>query len=272
MDFKGIARQKTDLSDELVLQDFSKVNPNIFQNIDAVINFAAIVHQPKVNDEGLYEKINHQLPVQLAKLAKSSGVKHFIQLSTIAVYGNRTSINLNSPDNPENDYGTSKLKADIELLQMQDNYFNVTIIRPSMVYGGGKAPGNMLKLINVTKKNIPLPFKNIENLRQFCNIHLLVDALNEIVKHKKAGTFLIADKKGISTFELLQKISIITEKNLWFFEPPAIFLKLLKKFKPSLYDKLYGSLIIDVKHTFDSLNLLETKYSIDDALAEMIKS
>jgi len=93
------------------------------------------IRQKKVEEE-IYDKINYKLVVDLAEKAKSAGIKKFIQLSTIAVYGNATHITATTPESPVNPYGKSKLEADIKLLALANDEFKVITLRPPMIYGG----------------------------------------------------------------------------------------------------------------------------------------
>ncbi|NJK97258.1 MAG: NAD-dependent epimerase/dehydratase family protein [Bacteroidales bacterium] len=239
---------------------------------DVAINFAAIVHQPKLKDEALYGRINHQLPVYLAKLSKEAGVRQFIQISTIAVYGKTENIGLQTPYNPTTPYGKTKLNADLELLSFQNAAFKVSLVRPSMVYGGGASPGNLMQLIKLAHKGIPLPFKGVNNTRQFCHINLLVHALQNIIEKEKEGIFLLADQKGISTSEILNTIQEGFGKIVPQIKPLDFFLWLLKKTRPSLYQKLYGSLVINVEPTFKELELGAHKYSLSQGIKQMVEA
>jgi UDP-glucose 4-epimerase len=58
-----------------------------FASIDVVLHLAAIVHQSKKIGEQEYFHVNRDLPVRVAEQAKRSGVKQFIFLSTVKVYG-----------------------------------------------------------------------------------------------------------------------------------------------------------------------------------------
>lgn len=74
------------------------------------------------------------------------------------MFGSASRISETTPERPQTYYGSSKLKADKELMAMSDREFKAAIIRPPMAYGGGMAPGNMLRLIRLVNKHIPLPF------------------------------------------------------------------------------------------------------------------
>lgn len=268
-DISGISLKKTNLEKEIVVKSYKDINETLLTDKDVVINFAAIVHQPNIKNEGIYIEINYKLPVYIANIAKNARVKQFVQFSTIAVYGEQEKISLNTLYNPNTPYGRSKLSADLELLKLQDTDFKVCLLRPSMVYGGGKAPGNMIDLIKLCNKPIPLPFKGINNSRQFAHIYIVTNAIKNCIEKQSQGIFLIADNKGISTFDLVSLIKKSLNKKNTQIKLPVFFLNLIKKIKPSLYQKLFGSLVIDVEDTYKRLEL-ERKDRIEQGICEMI--
>ena len=108
-----------------------------FESYDTLIHAAALVHESTKNATlEQYDRVNYQLSIQLAKKAKKEGVKHFIFLSTMSVYGLKTGhITFETSLNPKSLYGHSKAKAEEALLALESTEFTVTIIRPPMVYG-----------------------------------------------------------------------------------------------------------------------------------------
>ena len=60
--------------------------------IDIVFHLSALVHQMGGASASEYEKINVIQTIELAKKAKESGVKHFVFMSTVKVYGEETNI------------------------------------------------------------------------------------------------------------------------------------------------------------------------------------
>ena len=137
--------------------------------IDVVIHMAAKVHhmKNKDNEKDDYLEINHKATINLALQAAKAGVKRFIFLSTIKVNGEKTEHNkiythLDKP-NPKDSYAISKAKAEEDLLELSKNTnLEVVIIRPPLIYGPA-AKGNFLSLMNISKRNIPLPLKSIKN-------------------------------------------------------------------------------------------------------------
>ena len=151
----------------LLKQKLEDIN---FDNIDIVLHCAALVHQKVEHSYAKYYEINVKYPVKLAKIAKQNGVKQFVFISTIAVYGeNEELLNENTSCNPITPYGKSKLEAEKELLKLNDDTFIVSIIRPPMVYGKD-APGNIDSLVKLVKKVPIIPLGGIENKRSFISI------------------------------------------------------------------------------------------------------
>lgn len=268
VDFKLFSRKYTGKHNEVVISDLFSLKPDDFIGVDVVINFAAIVHRPEIKEADLYDQINHQLPVFLANQAKGVGVKQFIQISTIAVYGDVEEIDLDTPVNPINDYGESKLKADDELAKLSDDTFKVCSIRPSMVYGGGLAPGNMASLIKLVKIGFPLPFSDVNNSRQFINVHNLTKAIMAIVSDMLEGIVILADEKGVSTSNIITSINMAIGRNDRQIKIP-FFWQLVKRLMPSVAHKLTSNLIIKNTYSFKQLGI-QSPASFEDGIKEMI--
>lgn len=265
---KLFSRQSSGKTNEIV-KDLFSITLEDFNDSEVVINFAAIVHQPKLNDEQLYAKINTDLPFHLAMEAKKAGVKHFIQMSTIAVYGSVASINEKSIEQPNNLYGASKLAADNALLAMQDEDFNVSNIRPPMVYGGGKAPGNLLKLIQFAQKGIPLPFKGVNNARDFIHVLNLVQALNSVIENRLYGVIIPTDKNPVSTETIINLIKKYSSKKVRQIAIPHFVHSIIKSLIPSIYNKVFGNLKVECN--LPSV-IYKPKFTLEDGIREMMKA
>lgn len=266
---KLYSRQSSRKDHEIIKEDLFDISYLDFVGFDVVINFAAIVHQPKLNDNALYRKVNTDLSVYLAQEAKKAGVKHFIQMSTIAVYGNHSLIDIKTPEKPVNIYGESKLAADRAILNMQEEKFCVSIIRPPMVYGGGKSPGNMERLIHLSLKKMYLPFKGVSNNRDFINVKNLADCIKIIINNNLSGVLLPTDRNSISTEYIITIACEFANVKCRLFKPPILFLKLLKKLNPSIYAKLYNSLKVDCNI---SEEYYTPKYSVEEGISQNVKA
>ncbi|MFW0743012.1 NAD-dependent epimerase/dehydratase family protein [Aliarcobacter butzleri] len=254
-------------------EKFSLLNQKIedikLDNIDAILHCAALVHQKVELSYEKYHEINVEYPVKLAKIAKQNGVKQFVFISTVAVYGEeKEKLDENTVCNPITPYGKSKLEAEKELLKLNDDNFTVSIVRPPMIYGKN-APGNIDSLVKLVKKLPIIPLANIKNKRSFIFIQNLLHIIDEVILQKKSGIFLACDDEPLSTSKLIDLIAKNLAKKTYLIKIP-FFESLLKILKPSFHKRLYGSLEIDNTITKEKLNL-KNPYSVEDGVRFMIK-
>lgn len=246
-----------------------KLEDIIFKEIDIILHCAALVHQKIEHPYEKYHEINVEYPVKLAKLAKESGVKQFVFISTIAVYGEGLEkLDEKTDCNPITPYGISKLEAEKQLLELNDENFKVSIVRPPMIYGKN-APGNIDSLVKLVKKLPILPLGGIQNKRSFIYIGNLCYIIDEIIKQEKSGIFLANDDEPLSTTKLCELIATNLEKKVTLLKIP-FFESFLMLLKPSFHKRLYESLEVDNSLTKEKLNLTNP-YSVEEGIKLMIK-
>lgn len=252
---------------------FRKDNINTLDcnDIDVVFHLSALVHQMGGASKEEYEKVNVTQTIDLAKKAKNYGVKYFIFMSTIKVYGEETDIayNENSDCNPQDNYGKSKLKAEQELLKLEDDSFKVSIVRTPIVYGYG-VKANIKSLINLVNKVPVLPSGSIKNKRSMVYIGNLCHLVDEIIIQEKVGIFLASDDEPLSTTRLIELIANGLGKKVYLIKIP-FFESLLKLVKPSFHKRLYESLEVDNSETKKVLGF-ENKYSVEEGIRLMLNA
>lgn len=239
-------------------------------DLDAVFHLSALVHQMGGASASEYEKINVIQTIELAKKAKESGVKHFVFMSTVKVYGEETNSKYteNTVCNPEDDYGKSKLKAEYELQKLEDENFEISIIRTPIVYGYG-VKANIKNLISLVNKVPLLPLGKIKNKRSMVYIGNLCHLVDEIITQEEQGIFLASDDEPLSTSKLIELISKNLNKKIYLIKIP-FFETLLKILKPSFHKRLYGSLEVNNTLTKEKLNL-KNPYSVEEGIKLMLK-
>lgn len=224
--------------------------------ISSVLHMAGIAHRMEKTPDSLYENVNYKLTTQLANVAKTQGVKHFIFLSTIKVYGDdilsQGIVNEETPCEPNDAYGLSKLKAEQSLLALTNNDFKVSIIRPPLITGPG-AKGNLLSLMKLAQSGLPLPFGNIENTRSMVYIDNLIALIQHLLEHPQTGIFLITDPERPSTSELITQIRLDMSMQPRLVSIPSITRRMIKTLKPEIHQRLFGSIIIDPSNSFKRL-------------------
>ncbi len=239
-------------------------------DVDVVFHLSALVHQMDGASKEEYEKVNVTQTLQLAKKAKECGVKQFVFMSTVKVYGEETEsvYTEKSICNPEDEYGKSKLKAEKLLLEVESENFRVSIIRTPIIYGYG-VKANIKNLINLVNKISVLPFGKIVNKRSMVYIGNLCHLVDEVIIQQKAGIFLASDDEPLSTSRLIELIAKNLDKKIYLIKLP-FFESLLKLVKPSFHKRLYGSLEVDNSITKEKLNL-KNPYGVEEGIGMMIK-
>ncbi|MCA9765826.1 MAG: NAD-dependent epimerase/dehydratase family protein [Carnobacterium sp.] len=218
-----------------------------FSNYGTIVHVAGIAHQDtKADQEELYYKINTDLTINLANKAKSEGVKQFIFMSSMIVYGasNRIGekkiITKDTVPAPINFYGNSKLKAENGILPLQSEMFNVAVVRPPMIYGKG-SKGNYPLLAKFAK--ITPVFPNIDNERSMLHIDNLCEFLKIIIDENQFGLFFPQNKEYVNTRNLVLTIAEIHEKSI---KITKLFNPLIKMFiGRGIINKIFGDLIYD---------------------------
>ena len=246
--------------------DFSSLKLEPF---DTIVHLSALVHQMNGANLSEYEKINVTQTLMLAKKAKASGVKQFIFMSSVKVYGEERdrAYDEMSECKPTDAYGISKLKAEEELEKLSADTFNVAIIRTPIVYGFG-VKANIRNLISLVNKVPVLPFAGIKNKRSMVYVGNLCHLIDTLVDKSIGGVFLASDDRPMSTTNLIELIALELNKKNYLIKVP-FFRQLLKTLKPSFYQRLYGSLAINNKKTKELLGLTNP-YSVEKGIQSMI--
>lgn len=176
-----------------------------FENYDTVLHLSGIVHKKeKKLMELQYYEVNHKLAVEIARKAKENHIKQFIFMSTAAVFGNYEGcITMNTKPSPNTFYGKSKLAAEQDINGLQDEGYNIAILRPPMVYGEN-CKGNYVRLIKLAKYT-PI-FPKYHNRRSMLSINNLSEFLVQIIMDNKKGYYHPQDIEYIDTCKLVVKI------------------------------------------------------------------
>lgn len=215
-----------------------------FSRYDAVVHVAALVHkQEKAYTKQQYFEVNTKLAYDVAKKAKRDGVSRFVFLSTMSVYGVVNGvITKDTKCDPFNDYGKSKLQAEIMLTDICDESFAVSILRPPIVYGKG-CKGNYNELAHFAKK-MPF-FPNYKSQRSMIYIDNLCEIIRLCIDNKLSGVFCPQDSEYINTSHMVQLVAMANGRKIRltkFFNP---LITLALKMKISIVQKVFGSLVYD---------------------------
>lgn len=216
-----------------------------FAGYEVVFHVAGIAHvsaDPKLKE--LYFSVNRDLVIETAKKAKQDGVRQFIFMSSLIVYGNsgkigkQRMISAKTKETPADFYGESKLQAEQGILPLADSDFKVAVIRPPMIYGKD-SKGNYRRLSHLAQK---LPFfPGIQNCRSMLYIDNLCEFIRLLIEEGQGGIFFPQNKEYVSTSEMVKVIAACHGRKL----------HLTKLFNPAIYicagfagtvNKVFGNL------------------------------
>lgn len=247
------------------------------ENVERIVHLAARVHV--MNDKSLdslaeFRHVNVESTAALARKAAHAGVKRFVFLSSVKVNGEFTEtgqpFTADDVPLPEDPYGVSKHEAEQSLRQIAaETGMEVVIIRPPLVYGLG-VKANFKSMMRWLVRGVPLPLAAAtNNRRSLVALDNLVDLIVTCLNHPAAAnqTFLVTDGEDLSTAELLKRMSAAMGRPARFFYVPPALLQLGATLlnKPGIYQRLYGSLQLDITKTRQLLGWTPP-VSVDDGL------
>lgn len=212
-----------------------------FSGYDAVLHVAAIVHrkeQPEM--EALYDRVNRELAVQVARKARAEGVGQFLFMSSMSVYGVDTGIITPATvPQPVSFYGKSKLAAEELIAKEADEDFKVCILRPPMVYGPG-CKGNFQTVVKLVKK-LPI-FPQLRNQRSMICIDNLCEFLKLCIDNCESGLFFPQNREYMQTSAMARTIAGKLGRRVFFSRLAGLGVRLLVPFVP-MAQKAFGSLV-----------------------------
>ncbi|MBS5190337.1 MAG: sugar transferase [Lachnospiraceae bacterium] len=196
-----------------------------FSGYDIVYHVAGIAHADvgNVSEEtkAKYYAVNTDLTVKVAEKAKNEGVKEFIFMSSMIVYGESAPygtekiVDEYTVPNPANFYGDSKLQADMAVRDLADDSFKVLVLRPPMIYGKG-SKGNYPTLAKLAKK-LPV-FPDVDNARSMLHIDNLCEFLCQIMLVKEMSENAVVlfpqNKEWTKTADMVHEIAKVSGKNV----------------------------------------------------------
>jgi UDP-glucose 4-epimerase len=214
-----------------------------FSEYDVVFHVAGIAHIKETKkNASLYFKVNRDLTNEVAQKARTEGIKQFIFMSSMSVYGiNSGVIDKGSVPNPTSNYGKSKLQAEAMISQLMDDAFKIVILRPPMIYGKG-SKGNYSKLSNYSKK-LPI-FPNVKNQRSMIHIDNLCEFLRLVIDNEEQGLFFPQNSEYVTTAEMVRLIVEANGKRIILTNIFNPLLNFLNKYV-NIINKVFGSLVYE---------------------------
>jgi len=197
-----LSRKNADINIDLVKEDFEE---NI--KVDVVIHSAGKAHVVPKNEADIKEfyDVNVEGTKKILNILK--GVKTFVFISSVAVYGveNGNMINETCPLIGSSPYADSKILAEKLVINWsKKNNVSLLILRLPLL-AGLKPPGNLGSMIDAIKKN---RYVSINKGKARRSIVLVDDIIDWLPKHfDKSGIFNLTDNDNPSFCDLEKIIS-----------------------------------------------------------------
>jgi len=226
-----------------------------WKEYDAVLHVAGLAHVDvaHANEEvrRRYYQINRDLAKQAAKKAKEDGIKQFIYLSSIIVYGDSAPIGKEkritkeTKEAPASFYGDSKLRGEQVVLDLQtegdSKTFHVLVLRLPMIYGKDSR-GNFPKLKRLAEKTLIFP--KVENRRSMLYIGNLCELIRIAVEKELDGIICPQNREIVSTSEIVRLMGEQRGKRIILVPGFLLILKVCAHFT-GYVNKIFGSLEYD---------------------------
>ncbi len=258
-----------DIKDQvkIIREDIRTVDPKHFENVDVVVDLAALSNDPSGElDPNLTEAINHLGRTRIAKISKEKGVKRYIAPSSCAIYGVSDGFaDENSPVNPLTAYAKANYAWENDILPLKDKNFTVVILRQATVYGFSYRMRLDL-LINdfvvQAIKNRKIVIKgNGEEFRPFVHVK---DDSNAIIAAIEADSEIVNGER----FNVGSNHQNVQVKELMRLIPETLGIEIEQGFGDWIDKRNY-------KVKFDKIQKLlnfEPKYEIKDGIHELHKA
>ena len=237
-----------------------------WQNYDVLIHVAGIAHNSSdASLENEYYRVNRDLTVEIAKKAKVDNIKHFVNMSSIIVFGTKQEeiTPLTNP-HPDNFYGDSKLQAEVELNKLADPNFKIVHVRPPMVYGKN-SKGNFPLLAKISVKTPIFPM--YKNKRSMVYIKNLTELLRLVIDNELDGYLHPQNPEHVQTSDLVKYIAKANNHKL--FETSFFNFMIKPLSKVGIVNKVFGNLY----YSYDMRdgNIDYQKYTLDESIQDIYR-
>jgi UDP-glucose 4-epimerase len=235
------------------------------EGIDVIYHLAGIAHDitGSVFIDNQYYLVNVDATVKIATLAAKKNIKHFIFVSSAKAGGDPSGGVCSNEENlniPKDIYAVTKREAEKKIIAIGKEFdLNVTIMRPSLVYGPN-AGGNLKSMLLGIKKGWFPPIPKIDNRRSMVHIDDLVGSMIFVTNNKDAfgEIFIVTDGIPHSTRELYEEMCKLLGKDIPKWTMPIFLFNLLSKISKKL-EKKVSKLLGDECYSSDKLESIGFK-------------
>ena len=248
--------------------------------VSVIVHLAARAHRSRsvqAAERDLYVATNVDGTVRLAECAAEAGVRHFVFMSSVGVYGassaGRAPFLESDRPAPQTVYAATKAAAEAGLRDIARRHpaMAVTAVRAPLIYGPA-AKGNFAALQKILRQRIPLPLAGIDNHRAFVAADNVASFVAHRLSRPAAGfdVFNVSDNEPVSTPEFIRRLGRAQQTPARLFPLPPTLLRsmLYLTGRRELADSLLASFEISIEKALQSGWL--PSVSLDEGLARAV--
>lgn len=187
-----------------------------FGEFDTVFHVAGIAHvdlgRATVEEQEKYYEVNTDVAIECCKKAKKDGVKQFIFMSSMIIYGGEEKVDERTVPAMTNFYGNSKWLADKGVRSLAEDGYNIAVLRAPMVYGEG-CRGNYPKLSKMARK--ALLFPNVDNKRSMLYIGNLCEFVALLTLSGAGGVYFPQNGEYTRTSTMVSQIGKYAHRTVY---------------------------------------------------------
>jgi len=241
-----LSRNKQEGYDTVICDLQSDTIPtDALDDVEVVYHLAGFAHDlgDVTKTKNIYQKVNVDATIRLAKLAVKSNVKKFVFISSVKAGGSPTfGVCASEKDqgDPEGVYGKTKREAELKLLKIgKESGMHISIIRPSLVYGPGVKGNLQLMLVGIKKGWFP-PLPETGNQRSMIHVDDLVRAILLVADDDRANgeIFIATDGAPYSSREIYNAMCGVVGKSIPKWSVPKILFDTVSLVSPRIKYKI----------------------------------
>ena len=238
---RQIVRRGTASQESIVVKDYAALPTSAFYDIATVVNCVGTA----AGGAAELDHVNHIVAISAARKARAAGVRHFIQISSLSVYGRAQYINRQTAIAPVSNYGLSKASADAELMALASPCFAVTILRAPAIYGPG-ALGKFGTLARLMCRTGWLPVPRLLSCRSVVHCDNIAAVISELVARPAGGGLeFVADHQPFSLATLASAVMAAGGPPIKLVVSPDAMFAALRMIAPAIHASLYSQSLID---------------------------
>lgn len=236
-----ICRSLTDAAGEIAAASYLEYSNELLTGASTVINCVGTAK----GSEATMRNVNVHSALHALDAAIAAGAQHFIQVSSLSVYGKATEINVRTPEVPSSSYGRSKKAADDQLQRRAVGKIKLSIIRLPMLYDL-EGPSKLKTLMKVWSMLgfFVMPRRDVR--RSMMGYTMASKVIMHVASSPEAvGKIIAADPAPFSFIKAMHSAQNSYNGNLKLVRLPQLAVIFTKYLFPSLYNSLLQSSFVE---------------------------